>query len=82
MATTTDIEKSPPAYNAGVYEVNLTKSMEDGTHRRKSSAVDQAVLTGEIFDDRFESTHRGLKSRHAQMIGKKQPLQYPKHRLH
>lgn len=70
MATTTDIEKNPPAYTAGPYELNPTKSMEDGTHRRKSSAVDQAVLTGEIFDDRFESTQRGLKSRHAQMIGK------------
>jgi yeast amino acid transporter len=36
--------------------------------RRKSSVVDQRVLEGELFDNRFESTKRGLKSRHAQMI--------------
>jgi amino acid transporter len=31
--------------------------------RRKSSAVDPAVIAGEIFDERYETTHRGLKSR-------------------
>ena len=36
--------------------------------RRKSSVVDTEVLTGEIYDERFDSTKRGLKSRHAQMI--------------
>lgn len=41
----------------------------NGLHgRRKSSAVDPALLQGELFDERFESTKRGLKSRHAQMI--------------
>jgi len=35
---------------------------------RKSSVVDAAVLQGEIFDERYETTQRGLKSRHAQMI--------------
>lgn len=38
------------------------------TNRRKSSAVDPQVLAGEIFDERYETTQRGLKSRHAQMI--------------
>lgn len=31
--------------------------------RRKSSAVDPAIIAGEIFDERYETTHRGLKSR-------------------
>jgi amino acid transporter len=34
------------------------------TNRRKSSAVDPAVLAGEIFDERYETTQRGLKSRY------------------
>ncbi|KAL6709628.1 hypothetical protein ACN47E_001056 [Coniothyrium glycines] len=38
------------------------------TSRRKSSAVDPEILAGEIFDERYETTQRGLKSRHAQMI--------------
>ncbi|KAF1954023.1 histidine permease [Byssothecium circinans] len=38
------------------------------TGRRRSSAVAPEVLAGEIFDDRYETTKRGLKSRHAQMI--------------
>lgn len=70
MAAPDDVEKSPPDYKGGSYEINPTKSEEDGTPRRESSAVDREVLTGEIFDDRYESTQRGLKSRHAQMIGK------------
>lgn len=41
---------------------------ENGDTRRRSSAVDADVLTGEIYDTRFETTQRGLKSRHAQMI--------------
>jgi amino acid transporter len=32
--------------------------------RRKSSAVDPEVLAGEIFDERYETTQRGLKSRY------------------
>jgi amino acid transporter len=31
--------------------------------RRKSSVVNPEILAGEIFDERFESTQRGLKSR-------------------
>lgn len=31
--------------------------------RRKSSAVDPAVIAGEIFDERYETTQRGLRSR-------------------
>lgn len=67
MAALHDVEKSPPEYS-GSYEVDPTKSNEDGAHLRKSSVVNRDVLTGEVFDDRYESTQRGLKSRHAQMI--------------
>jgi len=31
--------------------------------RRRSSALAPEVLQGELFDDRFETTQRGLKSR-------------------
>jgi amino acid permease len=36
--------------------------------RRRSSVVNADVLTGQIYDTDYESTKRGLKSRHAQMI--------------
>ncbi|EOA81047.1 hypothetical protein ACJQWK_10082 [Exserohilum turcicum] len=36
--------------------------------RRRSSAVAPAAVAEEIFDERYETTQRGLKSRHAQMI--------------
>ncbi|KAF2842993.1 histidine permease [Patellaria atrata CBS 101060] len=39
-----------------------------GATRRKRSAVTPELLSGELFDSRYETTHRGLKSRHAQMI--------------
>ena len=62
-----EVEKGPPAYTTVAPEISLTKS-HDGTKQRKSSVVNADVLAGEIFDERFESTQRGLKSRHAQMI--------------
>jgi amino acid transporter len=34
------------------------------TSRRKSSTVNPEVLAGEIFDERYETTKRGLKSRY------------------
>ncbi|KAF2658263.1 hypothetical protein K491DRAFT_676514 [Lophiostoma macrostomum CBS 122681] len=45
--------------------------VEDQRHSssgRRGSAVNPEVLAGEIFDERYERTQRGLKSRHAQMI--------------
>ena len=52
--------------------LNVTEKPEEGymeqTARRKSSVVDPEILNGEIYDERFQSTKRGLKSRHAQMI--------------
>lgn len=42
---------------------------DESPPRRKSSiVVNPDVLNGELFDTRYESTQRGLKSRHAQMI--------------
>lgn len=48
----------------GVYDVEARQSAS----RRRSSVVGPEVLAGEIFDERYERTQRGLKSRHAQMI--------------
>jgi amino acid transporter len=60
---------SPPDYGK---TFSVSEKPQEGyteqTVRRKSSAVDPEILTGEIYDERFESTKRGLKSRHAQMI--------------
>lgn len=59
----------PADYGKGV---NVSEQPEEGymeeTARRKSSVVDPEILTGEIYDERYDSTKRGLKSRHAQMI--------------
>jgi amino acid transporter len=38
------------------------------TSRRKSSAVNPEILAAEIFDERYETTQRGLKSRYAPSI--------------
>lgn len=54
-----------PSYDKRAHEISEEKG---GADRRKSSIVNAEVLTGEIYDERFESTKRGLKSRHAQMI--------------
>lgn len=35
---------------------------------RRASVVDEEILTGDLYDVRYETTKRGLKSRHAQMI--------------
>lgn len=57
------------------YEMN-EKASSDNT-RRRSSAVNPEVIAGEIYDENYGGTQRGLKSRHAQMIalgGKTMPL--------
>lgn len=36
---------------------------KDSTGRRRSSIVNPEVIAGEIFDERYERTQRGLKSR-------------------
>jgi yeast amino acid transporter len=62
-----DIESSAPPYDEKAVEVSESNGKEDATCRR-SSTVNPEILTGEIYDTRYESTKRGLKSRHAQMI--------------
>lgn len=69
MAAASDIEKGPEAYSTPSPDLGPTKSHDGTKQRRRSSAVvNGEVLVTEINDDRFESTQRGLKSRHAQMI--------------
>jgi len=41
---------------------------DDITHRRKSSVVNPDIIKGQIYDERYDKTQRGLKSRHCQMI--------------
>ncbi|KAJ9625059.1 hypothetical protein H2203_005011 [Taxawa tesnikishii (nom. ined.)] len=58
-----------PSYDKTVRQiVDETADSEGYGQVRKSSAVNADVLTGELFDARFETTQRGLKSRHAPMI--------------
>lgn len=67
MAPISEITAEPglPGYDTKTYETN---EKPISNNRRKSSVVDADVLAGEIYDDRFGGTQRGLKSRHAQMI--------------
>ncbi|KAL2413512.1 putative proline-specific permease put4 [Exophiala dermatitidis] len=56
----------------GVAAPASRESVEEGHPRhsltgRKSSVV-ESVIAAELLDDRFRTTQRGLKSRHAQMI--------------
>ncbi|OAL06471.1 histidine permease [Phaeosphaeriaceae sp. SRC1lsM3a] len=52
----------------GEKDVDYDVGQVHSASRRKSSAVNPEILAGEIFDERYETTKRGLKSRHAQMI--------------
>ncbi|KAF1984517.1 histidine permease [Aulographum hederae CBS 113979] len=60
MESKSPIEESP--------RVDYEKGLPTYDGRRKSSVVNAEILEGEIFDERYEQTQRGLKSRHAQMI--------------
>lgn len=70
MAVSDDAEKGLPTYSDAI---SPTKSLEAGSQRRKSSVVNADIVAGEVFDERYETTQRGLKSRHAQMIGIEHP---------
>lgn len=52
-----------------IHQMQSEKPVEvvDEKHRR-ASVVDEEVLSGDLYDVRYETTKRGLKSRHAQMI--------------
>ncbi|KAH7077379.1 amino acid permease/ SLC12A domain-containing protein [Paraphoma chrysanthemicola] len=58
--------EEPAVSNDADYAVGSVRRAS--ASRRKSSAVNPEILRGEIFDERYETTQRGLKSRHAQMI--------------
>lgn len=65
-----DIENLPD-YDKKAARVAEEKTDSHGVAyetQRASSVVDADILNGELYDNRFESTKRGLKSRHAQMI--------------
>ena len=49
---------------AGEKHVDYDVGDVHAASRRKSSAVDPEILRGEIFDERYETTKRGLKSRY------------------
>ncbi|KAK4998178.1 hypothetical protein LTR66_002554 [Elasticomyces elasticus] len=70
MATPDSISDGLPSFDIRAKELLREKADKEGygSSRRRSSAVDADILAGELYDKRFESTKRGLKSRHAQMI--------------
>jgi yeast amino acid transporter len=54
------VEEMGPGVEKGMgYDAEARLS---ASHRR-SSAVDPELLAGELFDERYERTQRGLKSR-------------------
>jgi hypothetical protein len=56
------VEKNVDAENVPPYDDGKHSGLEA---RRRSSVVNAEVLAGELFDTRYESTQRGLKSRWA-----------------
>ncbi|KAF2710369.1 hypothetical protein K504DRAFT_430834 [Pleomassaria siparia CBS 279.74] len=56
-----------PMYDKGV-EHDVTNRRSTSQAGRRKSSVTPEVISGELFDERYEKTQRGLKSRHAQMI--------------
>lgn len=63
------VREDLPAYDHRAVEICAEKKTAGENYsERKSSLVNPEVLNGELFDDRYNSTQRGLKSRHCQMI--------------
>jgi amino acid transporter len=56
-------EKELPIEPQGEKDVGYGESKVSATRRR--SSVTPEVLQGELFDHRYETTQRGLKSRYA-----------------
>lgn len=62
-----DVEKAP-GYTTGS-DLNYSKSLEAEQSGEKSSiTVNADLLDGEIVDEKYGSTQRGLSSRHIQML--------------
>jgi amino acid transporter len=53
-----------PTVIGGEKDVDYNVGTVHNTSRRKSSAINPEILAGEIFDERYETTKRGLKSRY------------------
>jgi yeast amino acid transporter len=73
MASPTDSGGTPPTekdrdFSAEKGAPEYDHRQGSVTSQRKGSVVNAETLERDIFDERFEKTQRGLKSRHAQMI--------------
>ena len=55
--------KESPTEPMGEKDVGYGEAKVSAT-RRRSSAINPEVLQGELFDARYETTQRGLKSRY------------------
>jgi amino acid transporter len=53
-----------PTIVGGEKDVDYAVGDVHDSNRRKSSVVNPDVLTGQLFDERYETTQRGLKSRY------------------
>lgn len=61
------IGSTRPEYSSDKAPYDITeKDSHDG--KSKLSGAEGDVLAGEMYDERYGGTQRGLKSRHAQMI--------------
>lgn len=71
-----DSEKNgspPPEYDVEQGTIIDRKTSGDGVGRRSSltgrkSSVAESIVAADLLDERYATTQRGLKSRHAQMI--------------
>ena len=57
-------EKKVEETTTGKGDVDYGVGNVQETRPRKSSAAAPALVVGEIFDERYETTQRGLKSRY------------------
>jgi amino acid permease len=58
---------SPPSSYQDVEHGTITDTRKHSLTGRKSS-VAESIIAADLLDERYATTQRGLKSRHAQMI--------------
>jgi amino acid permease len=76
MATSRDFgdpEKKTASPLGSEQDVEQGTVFEKSDHRRRSltgrkSSVAESIIAADLLDERYATTQRGLKSRHAQMI--------------
>lgn len=56
------------SYNGGKAPYEMSNEKTDLDSGRRKSSANADILAGEMYDERYGGTQRGLKSRHAQMI--------------